>query len=687
MIKTLLATWAMLLVAPTGLNLIQEQFKENIAPTFRVDHQLVPKRAVAGAKLNLLDESTRDGDSYEQEIVFAKGSYTFASTNTSYEAIHLQLNGQYVGDFSELSGNEPDISGNWAYIQFEVASDVTINSISLQNAGFSSGEKSMIYAGSNVPTDALYQPFISTNGSKANLLDESDFKSVGGQNVHGYVASMIFEPDTIYTFATTANLDNPRKTVILGSGTIGRGTALHTITSTQVNEGWTYAFIEVNERIVVDYVQFRFITGSTVMEKPLTMIYAGEELPEDSFYSLYDPNSGLTGPVISGSSGSYFANVDNPVTVEYLQSFLIAWDETDGDLTDQIQVSKDEYTGNERKVGEYEIVFSVSDKAGNESTFTLVVYVQDKSKPVITGPQTQRISYTEPTTAEALKSQYSVSDNVDTNLTLAIESDTYTENASVPGTYRIIYAATDSSENKVTYVVDVTVIDDVAPTITGADKVEKSLSSILTSEEIIAEYTATDEIDGECTITIQKDDYAGNGNKVGNYQIILQASDKSNNVATKTITVTVFDDIKPIWYIKTDSNIVINVDETLKLTETDIKRVLAREDYYNPSEVTVFKMTDVDGYFANGDEQVEPGEYDVVYNIKKQNGESEDVAVTLKVRSVAGEDTEKPEEENVKNWFEKNFDFKEQTWGAILVEVLGLIILISIIAGIIKRRR
>lgn len=574
MIKTLLATWAMLLVAPTGLNLIQEQPKETIAPT------LSPKRAATGSKVNLVDMIQNDGEIIDIDYVFEKGkTYTLAAALDLADEIE-RLNAVFYS---------------------ENATEYPLTGCDMQDA---------------IPI--------------TSVVNDAGEELIGSEGA------------------------------------------------------WYYGSITMQES--VKFVSLE-ITSFTIGNLFALMLYEGSESPEDSFYRDYDPFSGMTGPIISGSSGSYFANVDNPVTVEYLQSFLVAYDETDGDLTDQIQVSKDEYTGNEKKVGEYEIVFSVSDKAGNESTFTLVVYVQDKSKPVISGPQTQRISYTEPTTAEALKSQYSVSDNVDTNLTLAIESDTYTENASVPGTYRIIYAATDSSENKVTYVVDVTVIDDVAPTITGADKVEKSLSSILTSEEIIAEYTATDEIDGDCTITIQKDDYAGNGNKVGNYQIILQASDKSNNVATKTITVTVFDDIKPIWYIKTDSNIVINVDETLKLTETDIKRVLAREDYYNPSEVTVFKMTDVDGYFANGDEQVEPGEYDVVYNIKKQNGESEDVAVTLKVRSVEGENTEKPEEENVKNWFEKNFDFKEQTWGAIVVEVLAVIILISIIAGIIKRRR
>lgn len=519
-------------------------------------------------------------------------------------------------------------------------------------------------------------------GTKVNLLDESTF--VVSQKV--YLQNIMFETETSYTFATKfTGMGGITNRLLIGSNKSVQTGDIFSGRLTESPDGWFYATFMIDEAKMAQFIQM--VSTLNVTEEFQSMLYEGSDVPEDEFYSIFDEDGSLTGPIISGSTGTYYGNVDNPIDVDYLKSLLIAWDETDGDLTDQIQIKKDELTGNESTVGEYEVTFSVSDEAGNESTFTITVYMQDKTKPVINGPSELEYSYTNPQELDAIKALYTVTDNVDEGLTLEVSSDTYTANADTPGAYRIIFKATDLSQNEVTKTVDITVIDDVAPVISGADKVEKSLTSILTVDEIIAEYTATDAIDGECEISVTNDTFTGHGDKVGTYSITLEATDLSGNKATKVVQVVVFDDVKPIWYIKGENNIIINVDETLKLNETDIKRVLAREDYYTPGETTVFKMTDVDGYFANGEELVEPGEYDIVYNIKKQNGESEDVAVTLKVLSVEDQDVETPDKEEVKSWFEKNFDFEKQTWGAIVVEGLAAIILIAIIATIIKRKR
>ena len=551
----------------------------------------------------------------------------------------------------------------------------------------------------NLNQEAVVQertPLRLITGSKKNLLDYSK------KDTTSFTSTILFEAGKTYTLAVAtdagngydyvyANFKFNDEVVYVFDGESGKEVALEgdivdmegdTYIGAECE--WLYESFTFEESVIIDEIE---MLQPTIDELQGAMLYEGNETPQDSFYSDYDPEDGLTGPIISGSTGTYYGNVDNPIDVDYLKSLLIAWDETDGDLTDQIQVKKDELTGNESSVGEYEVTFSVSDEAGNESTFTITVYMQDKTKPVINGPSELEYSYTNPQELDTIKALYTVTDNVDEGLTLEVSSDTYTDNATTPGAYRIIFKATDLSQNEVTKTVDITVIDDVAPVINGADKVEKSLTSILTVDEIIAEYTATDAIDGDCEISVTNDTFTGHGDKVGTYSITLEATDLSGNKATKVVQVVVFDDVKPIWYIKGENNIIINVDETLKLNETDIKRVLAREDYYTPGETTVFKMTDVDGYFANGEELVEPGEYDIVYNIKKQNGESEDVAVTLKVLSVEDQDVETPDKEEVKSWFEKNFDFEKQTWGAIVVEGLAAIILIAIIATIIKRKR
>lgn len=541
------------------------------------------------------------------------------------------------------------------------------------------------------PVKRALTPKGAVKGSKLNLIDLSEntgdflYSSAKLLKDRSYVlAAAVDKGLSIQNFSFEITFKDETTLPISGDPLrvdvkeeIGTPTGGGTYVGTEC-EWLCVAFENIEETIELYTIEF---TSPTLDDIQALMLYEGLEPMQDSFYSDYEV---VTGPVISGSTGTYYANVDNPVTVEYLQSFLIAIDETDGDITDRIIVSKDTYTGNGNKVGEYEVVFSVSDTAGNTSTFTLNVYVQDKTAPVIEGSGTKRVSYTSPLEMENLKSLYTITDNVDKNLELVVESDTYTENARIPGSYRIVFSATDSSNNKTTKVVDIEVIDDVAPVINGADRIEKSLSSILTIEEIISNYEAIDAIDGKVNIELAGDGYTGNGKKVGTYRVTLSASDRTGNAGVKDIEIVVFDDIKPIWYIKGDNQIIINVDQTLKLNEDDVKRVLRREGYYNLDEITTFAMEDVDGYFK--EENPKAGNYDLRYNIKSQSGKNEDVVVTLAVKEVKGQQ-ETPSKDEVKTWFEKTFDFKTQAPGAVAVEVVGVIGLLALIIWIIKKSR
>jgi len=124
------------------------------------------------------------------------------------------------------------------------------------------------------------------------------------------------------------------------------------------------------------------------------------------------------------------------------------------------------------------------------------------------------------------------------------------------------------------------------------------LSSYVSIQEILANYTAEDDIDGILELNIIKDTYTDNNKKVGVYSITISATDYSNNTATKTIQVEVFDDIKPIWYIQGESNLLINVDYSLKLDEIDIKRVLSREKKIRLEDFELILIEDKDDYFV-----------------------------------------------------------------------------------------
>ena len=69
--------------------------------------------------------------------------------------------------------------------------------------------------------------------------------------------------------------------------------------------------------------------------------------------------------------------LSTPTTLAVIKASLTASDLTDGDLTSSIVVTSDMYTGNESTIGEYDIVFSVSDIEGNITTFTVSVIVAE----------------------------------------------------------------------------------------------------------------------------------------------------------------------------------------------------------------------------------------------------------------------------------------------------------------------
>lgn len=90
-------------------------------------------------------------------------------------------------------------------------------------------------------------------------------------------------------------------------------------------------------------------------------------------------------PVISGNNGYYYTDVNNPVSAATIKSGLIAMDDVDGDITSSIIIHSDGYTAHKNTLGEYPIVFQVSDSSQNTTNFTVYVIVVDNDDPVISG--------------------------------------------------------------------------------------------------------------------------------------------------------------------------------------------------------------------------------------------------------------------------------------------------------------
>ena len=86
-----------------------------------------------------------------------------------------------------------------------------------------------------------------------------------------------------------------------------------------------------------------------------------------------------TKPIIKYNSDSLSTDVSQNIDYDRIQMGLSAEDNLDGDITDKIK--KESSNVVEHQEGDYEIVYSVKDRAGNKTTFTLPLTITSKYDP------------------------------------------------------------------------------------------------------------------------------------------------------------------------------------------------------------------------------------------------------------------------------------------------------------------
>lgn len=230
-------------------------------------------------------------------------------------------------------------------------------------------------------------------------------------------------------------------------------------------------------------------------------------------------------PVIQGE-GVYITNVDHPVYVETIKNSLEAYDNVDGNISNNIIIKSDNYTGNEKKVGEYKVVFECADTAGNIAQYEVTIKVYDITNPSIESKEYEVISSMSDAekTIEQIKALLSAKDNVDGDLTESIEiiEDNYTGNEDKVGRYKIVFKVTDTSGNYTTCDVYVNVKDNIPPMILVEGtiipiSVFESLS-IDDIKEILKSYLETQNLEVEEIFEISNE-YESNKEKAGKYKI------------------------------------------------------------------------------------------------------------------------------------------------------------------------
>jgi P2-related tail formation protein len=385
-------------------------------------------------------------------------------------------------------------------------------------------------------------------------------------------------------------------------------------------------------------------------------------------------------PVLDGQT-SFVTTVDDPITESEIRSYISAYDETDGDVTHLITLEQDNYTANKSTLGTYDLVYSVTDSGGNTTTLTVSIIVKDVLAPTWnTSKQNVTVSYTATFDIEAYKSQLGALDNYDAsgNIAISIDANTYTASKTIPGTYQVVYALEDLSGNSSLAEVNVTVIDDVKPTFSGATTISKPLSTTMTITQIKSQITANDAIDGNLTASIQvvSDDYTGNGNRFGDYDVQFSVTDNSGNIAYHTITVSVIDDIAPIFYVR--DGYFVAVDQVVSLTQQDFIDILVATGQITVSgsgTVEIYQL--LNEYEGN---EATPGIYALSFQVVTQSGNESIYNMAVEVL----ESTDDPVDV-----IEDNSDFDLTVfWNTNKTYIIGgLILLLFVGLGIVVTRK
>lgn len=364
------------------------------------------------------------------------------------------------------------------------------------------------------------------------------------------------------------------------------------------------AFFQINTTTAPEYIIFRggeygiansfnFKMDVNDLEGKVvrSMLYDGKI--EDYSYepSQYGIGKYSTQIYNNGSSFSYVIDYDNLLTLDDILSNITAFDYYGKKELEKV-VEEDTYTNaiHENKLGEFSAKISATSDDNIKSYLNLNLQIVDTTAPVISGETNIVISYLDmPSNGAINLNDYVFGlDNHDGKLSLDESCTTYYPTFFTKNVVNI--SSTDSSGNKAEAKVNITIVDDVYPTIEGPDTIEVYQYEYNSAQDLLQNYTISDgDGSGIKRQTVKNDNYTYNKDKPGSYTVTLVAIDNSGNETTKDITVIVKNTIGPVFFINANSLEITN--SSLLSAEQVINKLMlngsiAEKKYQNVEYIT-----------------------------------------------------------------------------------------------------
>ncbi len=301
---------------------------------------------------------------------------------------------------------------------------------------------------------------------------------------------------------------------------------------------------------------------------------------------------------------------------------VTATDEEDGDITNKIEILKNDVNINEP--GIYDVTYKVTDTQGASYTTTIKVTVNPKAADLNACPVIQATDKTLTVGDEFDPlADVTAEDEEDGDITDKIEILENEVDTTKPGKYEVTYKVTDSGGASHVKTIKVTVNPKMEP-LNAAPIIEAEDKTLTVGDAFdpMADVTATDAEDGNLTDKIEILNNEVDTTKPGKYEVTYKVTDSKGASYTKTITVTVNPKMEVLNAIPT----IKAEDKTLTVGDTfDPKADVTAEDVEDGN------LTDKIEVLKNEVDTTKAGKYEVTYKVTDSKGASRTKTITVTV--------------------------------------------------------
>ena len=347
-------------------------------------------------------------------------------------------------------------------------------------------------------------------------------------------------------------------------------------------------------------------------------------------------------PTIEGPT-HFKSYMSNFLQTQAIMSSLIAHDNIDDNINNNLYIVNDEYTPNKLHIGKYIFVVACYDNSGNESLpYVIYIEVIDNVSPIIQGEKIYKSYMSNSFKINDIKNKLFAIDNHDGNITnkIDIEYENYSENSNKLGEYTILFIVKDSSNNEGLFEVSITTIDDVLPIIYGESYYITLTNEKLSLFSILNSLTATDNVDDDIShfIELDTDSYSENYNIPGTYYLTYYVVDKSGNISIPFKVKIIVNE--NLTFIKSINESMVYLSTSYLVADNDILKILHVDPLqYNSIEI-------IENSYSSNYKNV--GEFEIIFQITNTDFTKEYLNINIVTYDSKEKETKQEKEQQKK---------------------------------------